>query len=156
MSKTIKTVQINSGNAEMVIYQENINLAIKNGWESLYFANNKDDFAWISDGKNIIVLTTRGEVNIFHGDTVLNNENENEIRNLLNSGIDFYEVDALQNNNWFSIEMGEVINHEKYSIIDEYHFESTPKSVEELEDLLIKILNMHLIEGVVTSRNCNN
>lgn len=143
MGKTIKTIQVKSGAAEMVIYQENIDLAIKNGWESLYFAKNSDDFARISNGKNIIVLSTRGEVNICLSDEAFSNEHEGKIRNLLNSGIDIYAGNAVQVSNWFSLEIGEVINHEKYSIVDEYPFESTPKSYKELEDLLIQIFDYH-------------
>lgn len=145
MSKTIKAVLVNSGAAEMVIYQENINLAIEKGWESLYFAKNEDDFACVSDGKNIIVLTTRGEVKIRQGNVVLNNENENEIRKALDSGTDIYEDEAIQNNNYFSIEIGDVINYEQYNVIDEYPFESMPKTVEELEDLLVEFFNLQFL-----------
>lgn len=147
MEKTLKTIQVKSGAAEMVIYQENINLAINNGWDSLYFAKNSADFAWISDGKTIIALSTKGEVNVCRCNEVLYNEHEDKIRNLLNSGIDIYEGDAVQDGNWFSLEIGKVINHEKYSIVDEYPFDSTPMSFEELEDLLIQIFDYENQEG---------
>lgn len=152
MNEVNKVVKLNDGTmAEMTVYPA-VELAIAKGWESLYFSMNDESFISIKTDTKTLNLVTNGDVKFYRedDDLVLKNENQSEIRKLIdeNPGKCMedlgFEFDL---NNWFCLEVGTLIadNLIRCNVDDDYVFEAVPSSMEELEELLIKIASDKLI-----------
>lgn len=111
--------------------------AMKQGWESLYFSKNEEHFATIYRGNNELHLVTSGVVKLVNGDKdiTLYNDNQDEIRDLLENGDVEEQGYMIENNNWFSVSFSEYHDNNWY-LFDDMPFEYYPKNLAELEESL--------------------
>jgi hypothetical protein len=113
---------------------ESVIEAMEQDWESLYFSKNEEVFASIYRGKNQLELTTSGEVRLinYEEDDTLYNDNQDEIRELLENGDVEDQGYEMANNNWFSISFSQYFD-DNWFLVDDMPFESCPKNLLELE-----------------------
>lgn len=113
-------------------------VAIKNGWESLAFAENDECFAEVYIDNMTFHLTTRGDVRLYSeeaGDgtqVILTNKNGDELRELVEKkGLNNY---IIENNNWFELL---IVASDDDGYTEGIVFEAVPTTIAELEDTLI-------------------
>lgn len=109
-------------------------------WESLCFADNNELFAHIEDiaTGDILTLDTTGEVKV---KDLINEEylSIDEIKDLSLKKMIYDESKySVESNNWFSLNFSKLENG-KVVHLEDYAFESEPKNITELTNLLIEI-----------------
>lgn len=115
--------------------------AIEFGWDSLAFASNDDEFITVKANGFICDLVTNGEVCItknYDDGFKLTNEHYSEIRELVKTGQLNCEDYNIDNNNWFAILTGRIINENEYHMEDDILLQTEPRSIEELINIMIE------------------
>lgn len=118
-------------------------------WESLCFADNSEMFAHIEDISTgeILTLDTEGEVKVKNW---INNDylSIDEVKNLSFSEYIYDESKySIESNNWFSLNFSKLVD-EKVTLLEDYVFESEPKNIDELTDVLIHLYLQYFEEVV--------
>lgn len=119
------------------LFDEDLNKIKKNNyeWESLIFADNLCTVASLQEqnSNNTLILCTHGFVKVHKNGENLSID---EIKHIaLNGKIYDSDIEILDNN-WFSLDFG--INEGEYlNVLDDYVFEDTPKTEDELIKLLL-------------------
>lgn len=151
----LSTMLYNNKELEIFIDESLMNL-MNWSWESLLFPENENSFAYVLDksSKNIMVLTTHGEVRIL--DTIegidISNSNMGKYNHLMDT-VKKGEIYCssryhLFKNNWFSLDYGRKYNslNKTYNFEDNEIFQVTPKNSDDLIAILTSYFDKYFME----------
>lgn len=119
-------------------------------WESLCFADNNEMFAHIEDISTgeILTLDTTGEVKVknWANDEYMSIDEIKKIS--FDESIYDESKYSIESNNWFSLNFYKTTD-KKATLLEDYVFESEPKNIDELIDILIQSYIEYFKEAIV-------
>lgn len=127
--------------AEVTLYPI-LQEAIDNKWDSLCFAENNRTFADVKIGDHLMSLITDGDVRIRYKDRLLVNKDGQELKELIISGQLNPDNCHIEDNNWFTMSYGEIVNIDTDGTIESIYFddcvyEGTPEYIEAFKEDLV-------------------